>query len=92
MKHTNSFGSFARMFLVAWATLGAPSCLGAMDPEDEQIDQSAEEARAQPCTITYYQTAAKTTVVGRCFLPCLGTMTCTGQRTSYSTTLCSGRC
>jgi len=47
-------------------------------------------AFAQTCcghaeSVTYYNNAAHTTIVGRCFFPCNDDPTCTGTQTQYFT-------
>ncbi len=86
-----SAGFVTRSLFVAWLSFGAASCVGAEDPNEPDIEQDRAAASSQSCVITYYQSAAKTLVVGRCFLPCIGNVTCTGRRTGYTRTLC-GRC
>ena len=92
-KHTSQrfAGLAARVLFCASVALGAASCGDAEDLGDQGADQTEQAISTQSCVITYYQTAAKTQVVGRCFRPCVGNMSCTGRRTGYSTTTCS-RC
>ena len=86
-----SVGFMARALFLASIALVGVACVGAEDLDDPGAEQTEQAISTQFCTITYYQTAAKTRVVGRCDRPCVGNMSCTGQRTGYSTTTCS-RC